>query len=152
LLSQRAGITFNLVPFPGGASAVTALLGGHIAVALTEHAAVSDHIRFGTIRGLAVTTSSRLASLPDVPTVAETYDGYEMDFWWGLFARREAPAAAVRQWEAWSTSAAGRAEVGSRLRALGFTPASLCGPNFELFFRAQDALYGQIIRAGTRKE
>jgi tripartite-type tricarboxylate transporter receptor subunit TctC len=151
LLGQRAGVRFNFVPFSGGAPAITATLGGHVTAVLAEQAAVSDHIESGALRPLAVTTRTRLDSLAAVPTVAETYDGYEVDFWWGLFAPPKTPAALSDRWEKLISAALTDVRVRVRLHALGFSPASVCGPAFGAFLRHQDELYGRSIRAENTK-
>src|SRR5215471_9355338 len=77
LFNMMTGIALTHVPYRGAASAVTDLLGGQIQVMFDNAASSTAHIRAGRLRALAVTTSTRMDALSDVPTVAEFVQGYE---------------------------------------------------------------------------
>src|SRR5262249_52877048 len=72
-LKRDAGLDFIYVPFSGGGPAINALLGNHVTAVLAEYAPLSEHLKAGTLRPLAVTSTARIATLPDVPTIAERY-------------------------------------------------------------------------------
>jgi len=71
-LKHDAGLDFIYVPFSGGGPAINALLGNHLTAVLAEYAPLSEHLKAGTLRPLAVTSKARVAGLPGVPTIAET--------------------------------------------------------------------------------
>ncbi len=77
LLKSMTGINVVHVPYRGGAPMVNDLLGGQVQAAVDVVANSLPHIRSGALRALAVTTTMRLETLPDVPTVDETVPGYE---------------------------------------------------------------------------
>ena len=70
-LEDAAAVSFNHVPYDGAASAVTALLGGHVDAVVANPGEVDGHIAAGTLRALAVAAEERLAAFPDVPTYRE---------------------------------------------------------------------------------
>jgi tripartite-type tricarboxylate transporter receptor subunit TctC len=80
LLAEQAGIEFNWVAYPGGAQAMTALLGGHIDVVNTNPGPAQQFAEAGRIRGLAVLDDQRVPDFPNVPTAAEA--GFPLDSSW----------------------------------------------------------------------
>src|SRR6516162_10023183 len=87
MLRHLAKIDVNYVPYPGGAPAVTALLGGHVTSVLGNYSEVIEQLEARKLRALAATSSTRIEPLPDLPTVAESgYKGYDVQVWFGLIA------------------------------------------------------------------
>jgi tripartite-type tricarboxylate transporter receptor subunit TctC len=84
LFKMMTGIDIVHVPYRGGAQALTDLLGGQVQVMFDNVPTSLEHIRSGRLRSLAVTTGTRLAGLPEVPTVAEHVPGYESSAWYGI--------------------------------------------------------------------
>jgi tripartite-type tricarboxylate transporter receptor subunit TctC len=98
---QRTGIkTMEFIPYKGMNLAVNALLAGEVAAALADSGPVFGLIRGGRIRGLAISSKTRDASLPDIPTFTELgFPELEMHFWMGLFAKAGTPPEIVRKLE-----------------------------------------------------
>jgi tripartite-type tricarboxylate transporter receptor subunit TctC len=87
MLQRTAGIQLIYAPFPGGGPAVNAVLGNQVGAVLANLSEMSAHIEAGLLRPLAVTTRERLATLKQVPTVAESgYSNYEALAWFGVVA------------------------------------------------------------------
>jgi tripartite-type tricarboxylate transporter receptor subunit TctC len=148
-LKRDSGLDFIYVPFSGGGPAINALLGSHVTAVLAEYAPLSEHLKAGSLRPLAVTTTARVPSLPDVPTIAESYPGFEVDFWWGLFAPAHTPGATISQLEQWFSTAMQEPALKAKLNELGFFPAGLCGQDFTALLRKQYDDYGRVIRGAN---
>jgi tripartite-type tricarboxylate transporter receptor subunit TctC len=97
LFKMMAGIRMVLVPYRGGAPAVTDLLVGQVQVYFGPISATMQHIKAGKLRALAVTTASRSDDLPDVPSLAEHLPGYEASTFQGIGAPRNTPPEIVER-------------------------------------------------------
>lgn len=92
LFTKRAEISLVHIPYKGGAPAMTDLLGGVIDMYSASPSEVVTQAAGGKVRLLAISSANRLKELPNVPTVAETYPGHEVETWNGLFAKAGTPA------------------------------------------------------------
>ena len=87
LFEYLADVDMMHVPYKGTAPATTDLIGGQVQAAFSPLAGVLPHILNGKLRALALTSSKRLAAMPDVPTIAESgIPGYDVQQWWGIVA------------------------------------------------------------------
>lgn len=115
------------IPYRGTAPAMADLLGGQIQVLFTGAPAVIGQIKSGQLRALAVSSPQRLASLPDVPTVAESgYKNFEADQWYGVVAPKGTPPEIISKLNAQINSALQSVELKTRLNNEGAiaTPTS----------------------------
>ena len=87
MLKWQAGIQLNHVPYRGGGLVLNDLIGGQIKFYFSNAAASIGHVQSGTLKCIAHTGKGRLATLPDVPAVAETLPGFEAYEWQGVFVR-----------------------------------------------------------------
>jgi len=151
-LKLAAKVDMTYVPYPGGAPAINALLGGHVTAVLAEYAPLAEHIKAGTLRAIATTSRTRFEQLPDLPTVAESgYDDYEVDLWWSLFAPARTPKETISRLADWFTAAMRAPEIKAKLVAQGFTPVGMCGADFGALLRRQYEDYGRVIRESNIK-
>jgi tripartite-type tricarboxylate transporter receptor subunit TctC len=88
LFNMMTGVDMVHVPYRSTAALITDLLSGQVQVFFGTTAAVTEYIRAGAVRALAVTTAVRSEALPDIPTVAEFVPGYESSAWYGIGAPR----------------------------------------------------------------
>lgn len=96
LLNTTAGIKMLHVPYRGDSAAVTALLGGEVPVIFGTTVLLASQIEGGTVRGLAVTSPSRTALLPNVPSAEEAgLKGYDVRTWAGIVAPKGTPPEIV---------------------------------------------------------
>ncbi len=91
LLTKQAGIALNHVPYRGGGPATVDVLGGQIPLLWVSLPAVTQYIRNGKLKALAVSTKDRTPVVPDVPAVAETLPGFNVDSWYAMFAPAGTP-------------------------------------------------------------
>jgi tripartite-type tricarboxylate transporter receptor subunit TctC len=95
LFKMMAGVDLVHVPYRGGAPATTDLIGGHLQVIFSPVSESIQYVKAGQLCALAVTTSTRLDVLPDIPTVAEFVPGYEASGFAGMGAPRKTPPEIV---------------------------------------------------------
>jgi tripartite-type tricarboxylate transporter receptor subunit TctC len=151
MLRQAANVDMTFVPYPGGSPAISALLGGHVTAVLAEHAALAEYIKSGRLRAIAATARTRIDALPHLPTVAETYNHYELDFWWGLFAPAGTPNQVTSQFADSYTAAIRDPMINIRLIGHGFTPVATCRGDFAALLRKQYEHYGRVVRDANLK-
>jgi tripartite-type tricarboxylate transporter receptor subunit TctC len=95
LFKAMTGVEMQHVPYRGSAPAVTDMIGNRVQVMFDNMPSCIAHIKAGTLRALAVTTTDRSAELPDVPTVGDTVKGYEASAWFGMGAPAKTPKAII---------------------------------------------------------
>jgi tripartite-type tricarboxylate transporter receptor subunit TctC len=147
VLRRAANVNMTFVPFPGGAPAVNALLGGHVTTTFTTYSITSEQVTAGKLRVLASASRMRPDALLDVPTVQELgYPDYEVDIWYGLVAPARTPKDIISKLTDWSTAAMQAPEVRAKLSVQGLDPAPICGAEFGALLRKQYDEYGRVIR------
>jgi len=97
LLSSMAKIKMVAIQYKSTGAAMADLLSGQVPVIVGSLLPVTPHVGSGKLRALAVTTAKRWHTLPNVPTVAETIPGYEVELWFGTMAPRGTPQPIINQ-------------------------------------------------------
>jgi len=147
-----ADINLIYVPYPGGAPAMTALLGGHVNAVLANYSEVQEQLQAGKVRALASTSQTRIAPLPDVPTVAELgYKNYSVEVWFGVMAPAKTPKDIVAQLATWFRAAINAPDTTPKLLKLGLYPVGTCLDDFAAHIRSKYDEYGRIIRDANIK-
>ena len=146
-LKHLAGVNIIFVPFNGNGPAVNALLGKHVDSILVNYSEVADQLQNGTFRALVTTSGTRIAELPQVPTVAESgFSDFEADVWFGAVVPAKTPAPVVAELEAWLKAALDAPAVKPKLRALSLYTLGKCGAAFAAELRRRFDDYGRVIR------
>lgn len=142
--ANSAGITLNHVPYRDGG--MTDLVGGMVEVAFSPSADVLQFIKTGKIRPLAVSSSKRLESLPQVPTVAESFPGFEGDSWHGVFALKGTPQPIIDLIASASRKIAESEEYRKQLRELGMVPAGETPAQFAALIAAEGQRWAKVVK------
>jgi len=151
LFKNQAGIFAVHIPYNGGAPAQAALLGGQVDFNFDNLATAAGNIRSGRLKALAVTTAQRTQVMPDVPTVAETLPGFEIDTWWGLVVPAGTPADRINQLNAAFTQALNTPAVRERFATLMAEPAPTTPQAFGEFMNRERAKYERMVRLSGAK-
>jgi tripartite-type tricarboxylate transporter receptor subunit TctC len=146
MLQRAAGIRLIYTPFAGGAPAVNAVLGGHVDAVLANVSELQSFIDTGKMRALAVTTTQRLDTMKQVPTVAESgLPGYEAAAWFGLSAPAGTPRDVVDKISRAALGAIGDPEIRARLVKVGLEPYAMDAQKFAAHIADQYAKYSKVI-------
>jgi tripartite-type tricarboxylate transporter receptor subunit TctC len=97
ILGGMAGVQLLHVPYKGAAPVITDLMGGQISMAFINIAGAMPYITSGQLRPIGVSTLKRSPLLPDLPAIAETYPGFEVNSWYGLMAPAKTPKPIIDQ-------------------------------------------------------
>ena len=151
MFKARAGIFAVHIPYNGGNPAQLALLSGQVDFNFDNLATASANIKAGKLKALAVTTAKRSAVLPDVPTVAETLKGFEIDTWWGLVAPAGTPADVVGKLNAAFVAALNSPEAKTRFAALMAEPVASSPEQFGAFMKSELVKYEKVVKASGAK-
>ena len=151
MFKARAGIFALHIPYNGGNPAQLALLSGQVDFNFDNLATASSNIKAGKLKAIAVTTARRSAALPDVPTVAETLKGFEIDTWWGLVAPAGTPVEVVNKLNQAFVSALNSPEAKTRFSTLLAEPVASSPAEFGAFMKSELAKYEKVVKASGAK-
>ena len=152
MFARSAGISLSHVPYKGGAPAITDVLGGQLPLAAVNAVEVLPHVKAGKMRVLATLGAERVATMPDVPTIAESgYKGFEASVWHAFIAPRGTPAAIVEKLKAEIHKALAAPDVRERLAALGAEISPTEPAQLGALIRTEHERYGKLIREANIK-
>ncbi len=151
LFKNQAGIHAVHIPYNGGNPAQLGLLSGQVDFNFDNLATAAANIRSGKLKALAVTTRERSAMLPDVPTMAATLPGFEIDTWWGLVVPAGTPADTVNKLNAAFTTALKSPAVQSRFATLMAEPAPSSPEVFAAFMNNERSKYQRMVKISGAK-
>jgi tripartite-type tricarboxylate transporter receptor subunit TctC len=135
--NTAAGIKAMHVPFKGPVDALSELMAGRIDYYFLPLAAAIAHIKSGNVRPLAVSSKTRVAQLPDVPTTAEAgYPAAAYEYWNGLFVPVKTPHDIVAKIYQATQKAIADSTVKERLDKVGVQPLAMTQPEFQKYFEA----------------
>ena len=151
-LNQMTGTHATHVPYAGTAPALTALLGGHVDLLFADTSAVPQ-IKGGKVRALAVTSTARLPSFPDLPTVSETLPGFQFTVWTGLDAPQGTPRPVIDRIHATVQAALATPAMQKLFADTSRTTSSFSPDQFSAFKAAEVKKYQALVRdAGIKAE
>ena len=151
LFKLMSGAPMQHVPYRGAAPALTDLIGGQVQVVFSAVPSTVEYIKAGKVRALAVTSTSRLEALPDVPTVAEFVPGYEASNWWGIAAPKATPADIVNKLNQEINAAFADPKMKVRLSELGGDVLAGSPASFEKLIADETDKWGKVIRTANIK-
>jgi tripartite-type tricarboxylate transporter receptor subunit TctC len=148
LFSALANVPMTHVPYKGSGAVYPDLIAGRISMLFDVMGSALAQVQGGRVRALAITSSRRSPALADVPTIAESYPGYEFVTWFGFFAPAATPAAAIANLEQASAAALKTPALKERLEQLVAEPIPVPAPEFEKYFEKDVERWANLARAG----
>lgn len=147
VLQQASETRVIHAPYRGGALALVDLMGGSLQGVMINIGAITDRVRAGQLRGIAVSTARRAAALPDVPSFAEAgFSGVAVAGWHGLVAPRGTDPAVVARLHGALVQVLAAPEVTQRLHALGIEPVTEPPEALGARLRTDAARWEAVIR------
>jgi tripartite-type tricarboxylate transporter receptor subunit TctC len=146
MFKMMAGVNMVHVPYRGGAAAMIDLLSGQVQVMFDTIPQGIEYIRDGKLRALAVTTTTRSPTLPDVPSLSDFVPGFEAGSWWGVGAPKDTPVPVVAALNRGFNAALADPKIKMRLAELGTTPLIHSPAEFEAFVEAETEKWARVIK------
>ena len=152
MLERMAGVQMLHVAYKGSGPALSDLLGGQVSMLFADIPQVMEHIKSGRLKALAVTTTRRSASLPDVPTIAEVgFPGYEVPVWYGVFGPAGMPRDVVDKLARNLKEVLELPAVKEKLSGWGVSPVGSTPAEFDAFIQAQASNWSKVIKGANIK-
>jgi tripartite-type tricarboxylate transporter receptor subunit TctC len=153
LLSKEAGIELIHVPYRGGGPALNDAVAGHVDLIIASAAQLMPQITPGAIKPVVQMGKTRLAALPDVPTVGEGgYPGAEANAWWAMFAPAGTPKPIIARFRAALVDSLREERIAKQLSETQQMTLVLSEPEALRSFAAEQArIWGAIVRANNIK-
>ena len=148
MFNQQTGIELHHIPYTGSSQAVQAVLGGQVPVTFADSSAAIPQIKANSLRALAVTSSERIPSLPDVPTVQEEgYPDFEIVLWSGIFAPAGTPPDVVAKLETAIREIVAEPAMQERMRSMGMEPTGSTSEELSQTIRAEIEQFTEVAKA-----
>ena len=147
-----AGVKTTHIPYKGSSQAHVDLLSGEVQMMFDTTSSAMTQIKAGKFRPLAVTSTTRSAELPNVPTIAEAgYPAAEMTTWYGLFVTGGTPKPVVDKLAAELKRVLSLPDVQAKLKGLGGEPGNLSVEQFAAMNKAEFERFGKLIKTANIK-
>jgi tripartite-type tricarboxylate transporter receptor subunit TctC len=151
LFKMMVGVDLVTVHYHGGSAALTDLLGGRVQVIFDPLGEAIGYIRAGKLRALAVTSATRAAAVPDIPTVAEFVPGYEADGWSGMAAPKNTPVAIIDKLNKDINASLADPKMKAQLADLGSTPLVGSPTDFGKLIADETDKWAKVIKFANIK-
>jgi len=148
LFKMTVGIDMTHVPYKGSGPAITAILGGEVDLMFDAIGSSLPQIQAGKFRAIAVTTASRAAVLPNVPTVQEAgVPGFDVSVWYGVFAAAGTPQPIVQRLNAEFIRAMNVPEVKKQIEASGYQVVGSTPAELDAHVRIEIPRWARVVKA-----
>jgi len=155
LLAFKSGVKFTHVPYKGSGPAIQDVIGGQVDMMFDTTVVAAPHIQSGKLRAIAVTSAKRLASMPDVPTVAESgvkgLGDFEVVSWQAIFVPAGTPAPIVERLHKEIRTILAQPDMQEKMKSFGMEPADMTTTQIAAFQKAEVDKWAQVIKAANIK-
>lgn len=152
MVNRALGLDMQIVAYKGAVPQLTDVIGGHVSAAISPMPGVTPFLQAGRLRPLAITSKTRIASLPNVPTLAESgIPGFELLSWYGIWGPADMPAAITDRLNAEIAKAVEAPSLKARFAELSFVPTKSSPEQFKQLIADDIAKIGKAVKeAGIR--
>jgi len=147
LFISMTNTKMQLVPYKGSSAAHPDLLAGRTVMIFDTITAISSHVKAGSLRGIAVTTTTRSSMFPDIPTIAESLPGYDAATWGGILAPAGTPKEIVAKLNAAVNAALKMDDVRAKLEGAGIQIQGGTPEHFGNVIKGEVEKWGRIVKA-----
>jgi tripartite-type tricarboxylate transporter receptor subunit TctC len=151
LFRAMTGVDFVHVPYRGSGPALTDLLNGQVQVMFDTISSSIAHIQAGKLRALAVTSVTRSDLLPDVPTIAETVPGYELNAWFGAGTPTGTPSEIIQKLNQEINAGLAEMRIRARFAELGAEPMPMTVAEFRKFVADETERWAKVVKFSGAK-
>ena len=151
MFMMLTGLKMQHVPYRGAAPAITDMLGGQVQLIFDNMPSILQHIRAGSLRALAVTTTERSALLPDVPVLADTVPGYEASALFGMGAPKKTPPEIIEKLNKEINAVLAEPAIKAKLIDLGGEPLIGSPEAFGKMIVAETEKWEKVVKAAGVK-
>jgi tripartite-type tricarboxylate transporter receptor subunit TctC len=150
-LERMAGIELTHVPFKGSVPAAASVISGETSVSFSTLPAALPHARTGRLVLLAISFPKRSAQIPDVPTISETLNGYNLGLYSGLWAPKGTPRAIVKRLHDETMKALEQPKVKEMLANVSAIPGTMGADEFGRYLAKDTREWGEVVKASGVK-
>jgi tripartite-type tricarboxylate transporter receptor subunit TctC len=152
MFKSMAGVDVVHVPYKGLAPALTDVMSGQLSYTFGTQLALDGPMKTGRVRALAVTGKTRMRTVPELPTIAESgYPDYDMTAWWGVAVAARTPRAIVTKLHDDIVHVLNTPDVRERLSGQGVEVAGTTPQQFEAFVREEIVRWGRAVKQSGAK-
>jgi tripartite-type tricarboxylate transporter receptor subunit TctC len=151
LFNSMAKVSTTHVPYKGQGPAVTDLLAGQVQMLYSSIPSVIGHVQQGKLNAIAVGSSQRLSSLPNVPTIGETVPGYEAYSWVGMVAPAKTPKEIITRLNREIVEILKQKDVEDKLVSEGAIPVGDTPEQFAAYIAAEIKKWGAVVKSANIK-
>jgi tripartite-type tricarboxylate transporter receptor subunit TctC len=152
LFRSMTGLTWTHVPYKGAPPAIGDLAGGRVDAMFSTMPAAMGSIKGGLVKAIAISSKTRMPTLPDVPTVIESgVPGYEPEYWYGVFVPAATPKDVVAKLADAVAKAVQSPDVAANFASQGASPATLSSAQFADYVKDEAARWGKVVKDSGAK-
>jgi tripartite-type tricarboxylate transporter receptor subunit TctC len=151
LLKLMAGIDLLHIPYKSSAQMTTDILGGQVEVVFHNAPVLLPHVKSGALRGLGITSSTRHASAPELPPIADAVPGFEVTAWFGFMAPAQTPAAVVSKIHGDVVKAMASPDVRERMLTQAAEPIGSTPQEYAAFIKAEIEKWAKVVKQSGAK-
>lgn len=155
LLAYKSGVKFTHIPYKGSGPAIQDVISGQVDMMFDTTVVAAPHIQGGKLRAIAVTSPQRLASMPDVPTVAESgvaeLKDFQVQSWQAIFVPTGTPTPVVTRLHDEIRKILAQPDMQTRLKGFGMEPTDMNVTQIAAFQKAEVEKWAQVIKAANIK-